>query len=81
MSASSLNQSITVSIVIPCFNHGQYIQEALDSIDFEKINYNTEIIIVDDGSSDDHTLQKLEQLKQLMKLARQWIWIGLSGLN
>ena len=35
MSASSLNQSITVSIVIPCFNHGQYIQEALDSIDFE----------------------------------------------
>ena len=52
MSASSLNQSITVSIVIPCFNHGQYIQEALDSIDHQKINYNTEIIIVDDGSTD-----------------------------
>ena len=65
MSASSLNQSITVSIVIPCFNHGRYIQEALDSIDFEKINYNTQIIIVDDGSSDDHTLEKLEALKKL----------------
>ena len=65
MNPRTTQHSITVSIVIPCFNHGQYIQEALDSIDFEKINYNTEIIIVDDGSSDDHTLQKLEQLKQL----------------
>ena len=46
------NQYTSVSIVIPCYNHGQYIQEALDSIDVEKINYDIEIIIVDDGSSD-----------------------------
>ena len=59
------NQYVTVSIVIPCYNHGQYIQEALDSIDVQKINYDIEIIIVDDGSSDAATLQKLDDLKKL----------------
>ena len=28
-----------VSVVIPCYNHGAYIQEALDSIEIDKINY------------------------------------------
>jgi glycosyltransferase involved in cell wall biosynthesis len=64
MQANIQNQSIKVSIIIPCFNHGKFIQETLDSIDIEKINYKTEIIIVDDGSTDHDTLQKLEQLKQ-----------------
>lgn len=59
------HQPALVSIVIPCFNHGKYLQEALDSIDYNKINYSVEIIIVDDGSSDHETLQKLESLKQL----------------
>lgn len=52
-----------VSVVIPCYNHGAYIQEALDSIEIDKINYPVEIIIVDDGSTDQPTLQKLESLK------------------
>lgn len=65
MSANTTNQSVTVSIVIPCYNHGQYIQETIDSIDAQKINYPFEIIIVDDGSSDTDTLQKLDDLKQL----------------
>jgi len=55
--------SVTVSIVIPCYNHGQYIQEALDSIDIQKINYEIEIIIVDDGSTDSNTLQKLDDVQ------------------
>jgi glycosyltransferase involved in cell wall biosynthesis len=65
MSTNLTDQSVIVSIVIPCYNHGQYIQEALDSIDAQKINYPIEIIIVDDGSSDTDTLQKLDDLKQL----------------
>ena len=64
MSANTTDQSVTVSIVIPCYNHGQYIQETIDSIDAQKINYPIEIIIVDDGSSDADTLQKLDDLKQ-----------------
>ena len=64
MSANTTDQSVTVSIVIPCYNHGQYIQETIDSIDVQKINHPIEIIIVDDGSSDANTLQKLDALKQ-----------------
>jgi glycosyltransferase involved in cell wall biosynthesis len=59
------HQQAIVSIVIPCYNHGEYLQEALDSINIDNINYPVEIIIVDDGSSDHATIQKLESLKQL----------------
>lgn len=59
------HQQAIVSIVIPCYNHGEYLQEALDSINIDNINYPVEIIIVDDGSSDHATIQKLDSLKQL----------------
>jgi len=40
-----------VSVIIPCFNHGEYLQEAIDSI--KNQNYpSIEIIVVDDGSKD-----------------------------
>jgi glycosyltransferase involved in cell wall biosynthesis len=53
-----------LSIIMPCFNHGSYIQDALDSIKKEEINYPYEVIIVDDGSTDAGTLAKLEELKR-----------------
>ncbi len=59
------HQQAIVSIVIPCYNHGEYLQEALDSINIDNINYPVEIIIVDDGSSDHATIQKLDSLKKL----------------
>lgn len=40
-----------VSIVIPCFNHGRYLGEALASIGTPAVR--TEIIVVDDGSTDE----------------------------
>ncbi|MFN3300380.1 MAG: glycosyltransferase family 2 protein [Sediminibacterium sp.] len=51
-----------ISIVIPCFNHGKYINEAIDSILLNQSNYSIEIIIVDDGSTDLNTIQELEIL-------------------
>lgn len=49
---ADINQhSPLVSVIIPCYNHGQYLQEAIDSIknqDYPSI----EIIVVDDGSID-----------------------------
>ena len=52
-----------ISIIMPCFNHGKYIHEALTSIKKEEILYPYEVIIVDDGSTDMDTLATLEELK------------------
>ena len=44
-------QQPLVSIVIPCYNHSQFVQETIQSIidqDYENI----ELIIIDDGSKD-----------------------------
>lgn len=40
-----------VSIVIPCFNHGRFLAEALASIGTPAVR--TEIVVVDDGSTDE----------------------------
>lgn len=52
-----------VSIVIPCYNHGKYIQEALDSINHSKDKYSVEIIIVNDGSTDLFTINELKRIE------------------
>ncbi len=53
-----------VSIVIPCYNHGKYILDAVNSV--EKISDRTlyEMIIVNDGSTDEYTNNVLKDLAQ-----------------
>lgn len=41
-----------LSIIMPCFNVGQTLARALDSIFMQKTNFDYEIIIVDDASTD-----------------------------
>ena len=41
-----------VSVVIPCFNHGRFVHEALESV-FQQTWKSWEVIVVDDGSTDD----------------------------
>lgn len=53
-----------ISVIIPCYNHGAYIDEALESIGLEKYGNFFEVIIVDDGSTDLLTIGKLEELKK-----------------
>lgn len=46
-----LRQRPTVSVIVPAFNHGRYVAEALDSI-LECGYSDLEIVLLDDGSGD-----------------------------
>lgn len=50
-----------VSIVMPCFNDGLYIMDSIDSA-FAQSYENLELIIVNDGSTDPHTIDVLARL-------------------
>jgi glycosyltransferase involved in cell wall biosynthesis len=51
-----------VSVIIPCFNQGEFLDETLDSLkNIDKNKY--ELIIVDDGSNDPVTLAKFRELE------------------
>jgi glycosyltransferase involved in cell wall biosynthesis len=53
-----------VSIIIPCFNSGKFIGEAMHSVDLCDSKEMTEVIIVDDGSTDNDTLVLLQAYRQ-----------------
>lgn len=51
-----------ISIIIPCYNHGMYIRDAINSVkDIKGVQF--EIIIVNDGSTDEYTKQVLNELE------------------
>ncbi len=52
-----------ITVVIPCFNQGHFIDDALNSL--QNCNANLfDIIIVNDGSTDEKTNERLHQLLQ-----------------
>jgi glycosyltransferase involved in cell wall biosynthesis len=56
--------SPVLSVIIPCYNHGQYIREALQSVALCTDTALYEIIIINDGSTDEYTVQVLRELER-----------------
>ena len=55
----------SVSVVIPCHNYGQYLNDAVESVLQQKDVTNTvEVVVINDHSSDANTLQKLSYWKK-----------------
>ena len=66
---SELTKNPLVSIIIPTYNSSKYIEDALNSV-ITQDYVNKEIIIVDDGSSDD-TIAKLTPYLDEIKIIKQ----------
>jgi len=54
---------VRVTVVIPCYNHGEFILETLDSVQRQSFT-DYEIVIVDDGSTDPVTSDLLRNLQR-----------------
>jgi hypothetical protein len=52
-----------ISVIIPCFNDGLYLEETLAKVKLQTFT-DFEIIIVDDGSTDEHTLKVFKKIQQ-----------------
>ena len=52
-----------LSIIIPCYNLGQYLQEAIESVELHANKNIFEIVIVNDGSTEEYTITILAELE------------------
>lgn len=55
---SQCSESLAVSVIVPAYNTAEFISEALDSI-FHQTFRNFEVIVVNDGSPDTETLERV----------------------
>ncbi|MDB9320198.1 glycosyltransferase [Nodularia spumigena] len=62
-----VNQEAKVSVIIPLYNQGKYIEETIQSIK-ESTYKNVEIIVVNDGSNDSDTNEVFQNLSGVIKI-------------
>lgn len=61
-----MEYEIKLSILLVTYNHEKYIKTAIDSILMQKLNYDYEIVVADDCSTD-NTLKIIEEYKRTHK--------------
>lgn len=59
-----------VTVVIPCFNHGKFIEAAIASVKQQPYTH-VEIIVIDDGSTDANTIEVLQKISGEVKVLHQ----------
>ena len=55
--------SVSVSVIVPCFNHARFLNDSLGSVLRQTMD-DWEVIVVDDGSSDDDTAVVMEEWRR-----------------
>jgi glycosyltransferase involved in cell wall biosynthesis/SAM-dependent methyltransferase len=77
---SGYDSAPLVSVIIPCFNQGFFLEDAILSSVLASSSYPLEIIVVDDGSTDDSSVRAVDELaaQYKFKLVRQ-ANTGLAG--
>lgn len=58
----NINDMPLVSVVIPCYNHENFVQDCIQSV-IDQTYENIELIIIDDGSKD-NSVQKIHEMTQ-----------------
>ena len=58
------------TVVIPCFNYGRFLPEAVESA-LEQVGGPPRVVVVDDGSTDAETLLAFEDLASEVELVRR----------
>jgi glycosyltransferase involved in cell wall biosynthesis len=61
----------SVSIIVPCYNHGGFLRETVHSIEAARTPALREVIIVDDGSTEPETTKVLKELERSYAILRQ----------
>ena len=56
-----------ISVLMPCFNHGAFISDAIESVRSQTLQ-DFEIIVVDDGSTDAATIEALSRLSSPIRV-------------
>jgi glycosyltransferase involved in cell wall biosynthesis len=56
-----MTKTCKVTVVIPCFNHGEFLPEAVQSV-IALQRKDVEVIVVDDGSTDERTRKEMDAL-------------------
>src|SRR5713101_1693893 len=66
-----MRKSCKMSVIMPCFNHGEFLPEAVRSVT-NIGREDIELIVVDDGSTDERTRKEMETLcAQGIRVIRQ----------